>query len=234
MLDILYALLAIIILDLILSGDNAVVIALASRKLPEAEKKKAIIYGTIGAVVFRVIFTLLAVWLMAIPYLQTIGAALLLYIAVKLLLDNQESEGSHVEQKTTFWGAVGTILVADITLSLDNVFAVAGAANSAGEHSFALVIFGLILSVPIMVWGSSMIQKAISKFPIIIYIGSALLGWAAGKMILAEDYMSQVITDYGFVKWIIPLAFAAVVVLIGKVKSRKKDDCCDIQIKEVK
>lgn len=214
------AVLAIIALDIVLSGDNAIVIALASRNLPEEQKKKAMIYGTLGAVVMRIIFTVLALWLMTIPFLQTIGAVLLMYIAVKLLLDN--TDHTNIKEQPSLGKAIQTILIADVTLSLDNVFAVAGAANGSGsEHSFALVIFGLILSVPIMVWGSSLIQKAINKYPIIIYIGSALLGLASGKMILEEKYMSNIIGQFEALHWILPLFVALTVVIIGKVKSMK-------------
>lgn len=177
------ALLSIIILDLVLAGDNAVVIAMASHRLPEDLKKKAVWVGTVGAVAIRIIMTLLAVYLLSIPYLQAIGGLLLVPIGIKLL--KPAGHGEEVEAADSFSGAVKTIIIADAAMGIDNVLAVAGAASG----SFVLVVIGLIISVPIVVGSSQLIGKLLDKWPILIYLGAGILGWTAGSMLCHDQQL---------------------------------------------
>jgi len=179
------ALLSIIVANILLSGDNAVVIALASRNLPPAQQKKAIFWGSAAAIILRVVLTITAVQLLTLPYLKIIGAILLLYIGVQLLADSGEDEEMHGHQN--IWGAIRTILVADLVMSLDNVLAVAAAAQKGPEETrLALLIIGLGLSIPLIIFGSTMLLKIMDRFPIIITLGAGLLGLLAGGM-LVED-----------------------------------------------
>lgn len=185
------ALLAIIIIDLVLAGDNAIVIALAARSLPAHLRRKAILWGTFGAIAVRTAMTLVVVWLLKIPGLLLLGGALLVWIAWKLLADNQD-EGHEISAAGTFWGAMKTIVVADAVMGLDNVLAVAGAAHG----SFALVVIGLLVSIPIVIWGSQLILRYVERYPGIIYIGGAVLAWTAAKMIVSEPLAGDVLAAY--------------------------------------
>ncbi|WP_054956641.1 TerC family protein [Paenibacillus dakarensis] len=180
--DFLLALIKIVFLDLILAGDNAIVIGLAARNLQPATQKKAIIYGTAGAVVLRIIATILVVWLLNLPWLMLIGGILLISISYKLLTD--ENDHSDIKAGKSLGAAVRTIIVADAAMGLDNVLAVAGAAN----HNTLLVILGLLISVPIVVWGSTLFIKLINRFPWVIYLGSGVLGFTASSMITDEKH----------------------------------------------
>jgi YjbE family integral membrane protein len=181
------ALLAIILIDLVLAGDNAIVIALAARGLPSHLQKKAIIWGSVGAIAVRSVMTLGVVWLLKIPGLMLVGGLGLLWIAYKLLAD-QGQEGDHGVGATTFWGAMKTIVVADALMGVDNVLGVAGAAHGA----FDLVVIGLVISVPIVVFGSSMVLKLVERFPLIIPVGAAVLALTAAKMIVGEALLDSV------------------------------------------
>ena len=171
-------LLQIIMVNIVLSGDNAVVIALAARSLPAKQQKLAILWGSGGALVLRVILTVAAVFLLKIPLLQFAGALLLIWIAVQLLIEEDESDGPH-HAHDNLLGAVKTILVADVVMSLDNTLAIAGVAKG----DWALLILGLVLSVPLIVFGSTLIMKMIERFPVIVYIGGGLIAHTAGEMI---------------------------------------------------
>ncbi len=179
----------IIMIDILLGGDNAVVIALACRKLPAAQRTKGILWGTAGAIVLRVILIFFALQLLAVPFLKLVGALLLLWIGVKLLLPEEDDHG-HIEGSDRLWGAVKTVIVADLVMSVDNVIAIAGAAESAGvaggNHTMPLVIFGLLVSIPIIVWGSQLVIKLMDRFPAIITLGAMLLGWIAGTMAVTD------------------------------------------------
>ena len=181
------ALLAIILIDLVLAGDNAIVIALAARSLPPKLQKKAIVWGTVGAIVVRSVMTVGVVWLLKIPGLMLVGGLGLLWIAYKLLADQGggEHEGPVVN---TFWGAMKTIVVADALMGVDNVLGVAGAAQGA----FDLVIIGLLISVPIVVFGSTMVLRLVERFPMIINIGAAVLAFTAAKMIVSEKLLDGI------------------------------------------
>ncbi|HZN48517.1 MAG TPA: TerC family protein [Ramlibacter sp.] len=190
------ALLAIILIDLVLAGDNAIVIALAARNLPPHLKNKAIIWGTVGAIVVRSIMTIGVVWLLKIPGLMGIGGAALLWIAYKLIADDSGDE-DHGPMATTFWGAMKTIVVADALMGIDNVLGVAGAAHG----SFDLVVAGLLISVPIVVFGSKMVLKLVERFPLIIQLGAAVLALTAAKMIIAEPMLDTVFDPNAFARW---------------------------------
>ena len=181
------ALLAIILIDLVLAGDNAIVIALAARSLPPDLQKRAIVWGTVGAIVVRSAMTVGVVWLLKIPGLMLVGGLGLLWIAYKLLADQGDTEhqGPVVN---TFWGAMKTIVVADALMGIDNVLGVAGAAHG----SFDLVIIGLLVSVPIVVFGSTMVLKLVERFPAIISIGAAVLAFTAAKMIVSEPLLDNI------------------------------------------
>jgi YjbE family integral membrane protein len=176
---------AIVVANLLLSGDNAVVIAMAARSLPRAQQRKAVFWGSAAAIVLRIVLTLLAVQLLQLPYLKAIGALLLLWIGIQLLVDSEE-EG-EVKAEGTMIAAIRTILVADLVMSLDNVIAVAGAADRAPEaYRMPLLVVGLAMSIPLIIFGSTLLMKVMEQFPMIITLGAALLGWIAGQM-LATD-----------------------------------------------
>jgi YjbE family integral membrane protein len=177
----------IIMIDILLGGDNAVVIALACRKLPPAQRTQGILWGTAGAIVLRIILIFFALKLLAIPFLKIVGALLLIWIGVKLLVPEHEDGHSNIEGSDKLWGAVKTVIIADFVMSVDNVIAIAGAAEASGTgHGMALVIFGVLVSIPIIVWGSQMVIKLMDRFPIIITLGGMLLGWIAGTMTVTD------------------------------------------------
>jgi YjbE family integral membrane protein len=178
------ALLAIVLIDLVLAGDNAIVIALAARNLPPHLQKKAIIWGTVGAIGVRTLMTLIVVWLLKIPGLMLAGGIGLAWIAYKLLAD-QGADEHDGPMASTFWGAMKTIVVADALMGVDNVLGVAGAAHGAMD----LVVIGLLVSVPIVVFGSSIVLKLVERFPIIIELGAAVLAFTAVKMIVSEPLL---------------------------------------------
>jgi YjbE family integral membrane protein len=181
------ALLAIILIDLVLAGDNAIVIALAARGLPPEHQNKAIVWGTVGAIVVRSVMTVGVVWLLKIPGLMLVGGLGLLWIAYKLISDTSEDEHQGAGA-TTFWGAMKTIIVADALMGVDNVLGVAGAANG----SFDLVVIGLLISIPIVVLGSKLVLRLVEKWPVIIHIGAAVLAFTAAQMIINEKLLDPI------------------------------------------
>ena len=188
----------IIMIDILLGGDNAVVIALACRKLPPKQRTQGILWGTAGAIVLRIILIFFALQLLAIPFLKIVGALLLLWIGVKLLVPEHEDGHANIEGSDKLWGAVKTVIVADLVMSVDNVIAIAGAAEASGSgHGMVLVVFGVLVSIPIIVWGSQMVIKLMDRFPLIITLGGMLLGWIAGTMTVTDpalvnpDVMTQ-------------------------------------------
>ena len=199
------ALLAIVIIDLVLAGDNAIVIALAARNVPPHLRTKAIVWGTVGAIVVRSVLTMVVVWLLAVPGLLFAGGALLVWIAYKLLLPEPEDDnGVKLNSVNSFWAAIRTIVVADIVMGLDNVLAVAGAAHG----SFLLVGLGLLISIPIVVWGSTLILRFIDRFPAFVYLGAGVLAWTAAKMMSAEPLLKDFYADHHMV---VPLMFVLIV-----------------------
>jgi len=192
--DFFSALLAIIVIDLVLAGDNAIVIALAARNLPAHQQKKAIVWGTIGAIGVRALMTLAVVWLLKIPGLLLAGGAALVWIAFNLLADAKD-EHHDGQQHTSLWSAMKTVIIADAVMGLDNVLAVAGAAHG----SFALVVMGLLISVPLVVWGSSMVLKLVERFPLITYLGAGILAWTAANMIVSEPLSKAFFAEHPFI-----------------------------------
>ncbi|MFN3888035.1 MAG: TerC family protein [Aquabacterium sp.] len=188
----------IVMIDILLGGDNAVVIALACRNLPPALRTRGVIWGTAGAIVLRVVLIFFAMSLLKLPYLKLVGAGLLLWIGIKLLVP--EDEGHEVSGSDRLLGAIKTIIVADFVMSVDNVIGIAGAAQGSGHagHEMPLVIFGLLVSIPIIVWGSTVVLKMMDRFPIIITAGGMLLGWIAGTLAVTDPALSgQVSADAG-------------------------------------
>jgi len=181
------ALLAIILIDLVLAGDNAIVIALAARNLPPEHQNKAILWGTVGAIVIRSAMTVGVVWLLKIPGLMLVGGLGLLWIAYKLITDTSEDEHQG-GTATTFWGAMKTIIVADALMGVDNVLGVAGAANG----DFTLVVIGLLISIPIVVLGSKLVLRLVEKWPVIIHLGAAVLAFTAAQMVINEKLLDPI------------------------------------------
>src|SRR3954468_16511945 len=188
------ALSQIILINIVLSGDNAVVIALASRSLPPAQQTKAIIFGSVGAIVLRLILTFFAVYLLSLPYLKLIGAALLLWIGVGLLKGDDDDE--DIESNSGLVAAIKTIIIADLVMSLDNVIGVAAAAKG----NLLLLVLGLVISIPLIIFGSTIILKLMNRFPIIITVGAALLGWVAGEMAVTDPAIKGFVENYHFLK----------------------------------
>jgi YjbE family integral membrane protein len=195
--EFLSALAAIVVIDLVLAGDNAIVIALAARGLPTHLRKPAIVWGTVGAIVVRTAMTLVVVWLLRIPGLLAVGGALLVWIAYKLVIDNDNADAHKLRGGTTFWAAMKTIVVADALMGLDNVLAVAGAS----QGSFVLVVAGLLISIPIVIWGSQLILKLVERYSVIVYIGGGVLAWTAVKMVTSEPLLQNVLANYPVIVW---------------------------------
>ncbi len=217
----LIALLKIIWVNVLLSGDNAVVIALAARNLPGTQQKRAIVFGSGAAIVLRVVLTLFAVQLLQLPWLKLIGSALLLWIGIQLLADNDDEAEVHAH--TSLWGAVRTILIADLVMSLDNVIAVAAAANSAPEGlRVPLLVVGLGLSIPLIIFGSTLLLKVMQRFPAIITLGAALLGFVAGEMATTDTAVHEWFeTHMHGLDYAISLSGAVFVVVVGLLLSRR-------------
>ena len=219
------ALLAIVLIDLVLAGDNAIVIALAARQLPPALQKKAIVWGTVGAIAVRSVMTLGVVWLLQIPGLMLVGGLGLLWIAYKLIADTGEGD-DHGPAATTFWGAMKTIIVADALMGVDNVLGVAGAAHG----SWDLVIIGLLVSVPIVVLGSSVVLKLVERFPIIIQAGAAVLAFTAAKMIVGEPLLDGVfdVPSLAWLQWVTYGVAVVGVLGLGAWTTRRHADAANV------
>jgi len=209
------ALMAIVVIDLVLAGDNAIVIGLSARNLPKDQQKKVIIWGTIGAIIIRSLLTLGVVWLLKIPGLLMVGGALLIWIAYKLLTEEKDHD---VKSAASLFAAIKTIIIADTVMGLDNVLAVAGAAHG----DFLLVVVGLLISVPIVVWGSTLILKWVERFPVIIYVGAGVLAWTSSKMIVDEPLVKTFFSDNPILKWGLMILVVAGVLLLGLLKKQKQ------------
>jgi YjbE family integral membrane protein len=210
------ALLAIVLIDLVLAGDNAIVIALAARRLPPRLQRRAILWGTVGAVVVRSLMTIGVVWLLKIPGLMLVGGLGLVWIAYKLLVPQDENDPQH-PQPSTFWGAMQTIVVADALMGVDNVLGVAGAAHG----SFDLVVIGLLVSVPIVVGGSRLVLRLVARFPAIVYIGAAVLAFTAGKMVVSEPLLDPLFDPHLLARLATYSAMVAGVLLAGRWTTRR-------------
>ncbi len=201
----------IIWINILLSGDNAILIALACRQLPVRQRRWGVFLGALGGVLLRIAFTLVIVEMMAIPYLKVVGSALLLIVAVKLLID--ETEHSDVKAKPNLWGAVGSIIMADAVMSLDNVIAIAAAARGSAN----LIVFGLALSVPIVMFGAGALLKVLERFPILVWAGAGLLGWVAGDMAAADSVVAEHVhfTDHKTLELGLSIAGCALVLIVA-------------------
>ena len=209
----------IIMIDLLLSGDNAVVIALACRNLPHGQRKQGIFYGVVGAIILRVVLTFFAVSLFSLPYLKLIGALLLIWIGIKLIQPEQEEHGEgNIKADTHLWGAVKTIIIADFVMSLDNVLGVAGAAHG----NAMLLIFGLLVSIPLIAWSSQLVLKLIDRFPFIIYAGGALLGYVAGEMLVGDALFQRLLEAQHALHSLVPALCAILVLAAGKWLAARK------------
>lgn len=215
------ALLSIIVANILLSGDNAVVIALASRNLPPAQQKKAIFWGSAAAIILRVVLTITAVALLTLPYLKIIGGILLLYIGVQLLADSDGEE--DMQAGSSIWAAIRTILIADLVMSLDNVLAVAAAAQKGPEETrLLLLILGLAMSIPLIIFGSAMLLKIMERFPIIITFGAGLLGFLAGGMLVDDPAIRDSIQNtLGDVKLAFEVVGVVLVILVGNFMKKR-------------
>jgi YjbE family integral membrane protein len=213
------ALAAIVVIDLVLAGDNAIVIALASRNVPRHRQRQAILWGTAGAIVTRSALTLVVVYLLKIPGLLLAGGAMLVWIAYKLLLpENGDESAGKITAADSFWGAIRTIVVADMVMGLDNVLAVAGAA----QGSFLLVVLGLLISIPIVVWGSTMLLHFVERFPGFVYLGAGVLALTAAKMISTEPLLKELLATYGFVTPVLYAGILGGVLWAGFVQNHRR------------
>lgn len=203
------ALATIVFIDLVLAGDNAIVIGMSARNLPKEQQKKAILWGTAGAIAIRIVATIIIVWLLKVPWLLVAGGLLLIWIAYKLAVDDNHHD--EIKAGSTIWQAVRTIVIADAAMGLDNVIAVAGAAHG----DILLVIVGLLISIPIIVWGSTLFIKLIGRFPWIIYIGSGILAYTAAKMITHEKKIEPFFDANPAVYWTFVIGVVIAVVGIG-------------------
>ncbi|MDV2115244.1 TerC family protein [Alcaligenes faecalis] len=213
----------IVLIDILLGGDNAVVIALACRNLPKQQRMQGILWGTAGAIILRVVLIFFALTLLDLPFLKVVGGLLLMWIGIKLLMPDDDAHG-NIQGGGTIWAAVKTIIIADFVMSLDNVIAIAGAAQNAHlDHQLGYVIFGLLLSVPIIVWGSTLVLRLIDRFPIVVTLGGALLGWIAGGMLVTDKIVEN---QFGVqpqpVKLGVEIVCALFVVVLGKWLAHRK------------
>lgn len=200
--------LQIMLINIVLSGDNAVVIALASKNLPVSQRKQAIWWGAFGAIGLRLVLTIVAVSVLQVAYIQAIGSLLLLYIAIKLLID--DSGETHVKEASTLGKAIWTIILADFVMSLDNVLAIAAKA----QNDITVIILGIGLSIPIIIWGSTLVMNLLHRFPILVYLGAGILGYTAGEMFLKDEKMAQYLHGDA-IHWIVPVALTVVVIAAG-------------------
>ncbi|MFC0189117.1 TerC family protein [Fictibacillus aquaticus] len=212
--DFLLSLLQIIAIDILLGGDNAIVIALASRNLPEHQRNKAIFLGTGLAIILRIVLTILAVYLLKIPYLYFVGGLMLVYISYQLLVD-QEEENS-IKPGKSLADAIKTIVFADIAMGLDNVLAVAGAAHG----NITLVIAGLVISVPIIIWGSKIILHFLERYPLLVYIGAGVLAFTAAGMITSEEAFASLFKDNPALTYIVTAFIIIGVMLLGWIRNK--------------
>jgi YjbE family integral membrane protein len=210
------AALEIIVINVLLSGDNAVVIALACRNLPPAQRKWGVIWGAVGAIVLRIVLTYFAVTLLTLPYLKIVGGVALLWIGVKLIAEEEEGDGegeAKVAASDKLMAAVRTVIVADLVMSIDNVLGVAAAAKG----SLVLLVFGLVVSIPLVIAGSQIIMRLIERFPVLILAGGGLLGWVAGEMIVEDVALAPWIEGHAHIlHWAVPVAGVLLVVGVAK------------------
>lgn len=213
----------IVMIDILLGGDNAVVIALACRNLPPELRRKGIIWGTAGAIALRVVLIFFAMSLLKLPFLKLVGAVLLFWIGVKLLVPDEDEHGD-LKASDKLLGAIKTIIVADFVMSVDNVIGIAGAAQSSGHegHHMPLVIFGLLVSIPIIVWGSSLVLKLMDRFPIIITAGGMLLGWIGGSLAVSDPAVAPYLPASSYNHYIASVLGALLVLMLGTLLAKRQ------------
>ncbi|OZB91702.1 TerC family protein [Paenibacillus sp. XY044] len=208
-----WLLIQILMINLVLSGDNAVVIALASKDLPEKQRKQAVWWGALGAVILRCLLTFIAVILLKVPYVQAVGGFMLIWIALNLLIENKDD--IRLQESSTIWKAVRTILAADFIMSLDNVLAIAGLANG----DLALIVIGIAISIPIVVWGSNLIVTWLHRFPVLVYFGAGILAYTAGEMLLQDHRLGALLSaSLAEFHHLIPGVLAGLVIAAGGIK----------------
>lgn len=215
MLDYFILFLQIMLINIVLSGDNAVVIAMASKNLPPEQRKKAVWWGAFGAIALRLVLTVIAVAVLKVAYIQAIGSLLLIWIAIKLLVEDEDS--TNVKQAATLGKAVTTIILADLVMSLDNVLAIAAKA----QGNLLIIFLGIGLSIPIIIWGSTMVMKLLHRYPVLVFLGAGILGYTAGEMLLNDRKVGGYL-DYGVVHWMLPISLGLLVVVVGLIK-RSRD-----------
>src|SRR4030066_1453301 len=208
----------IIMIDLLLSADNRVVVALACRNLPLHQRRKGILFGVGGAIGLRIVLTFFAVGLPPLPYLKLVGALLLLWIGIKLILPEEEHSADNIKADTRLFGAIKTIIIADFVMSLDNVLGVAAAAKG----NVSLLVFGLLISIPMIAWSSQLVLKLIDRFPFIIYAGGTLLGYVAGEMLVSEAVFGSMVEARHYLHWLIPVLCALLVLGLGSWLAMRK------------
>ncbi len=215
-------LVAVLVVNLILSGDNAVVIAMAARNLEGANRRRAIIWGAAGAVILRLIFAALITFLLDIPFLQVVGGLLLIWIAWKLIADSEPEEGK-IEAGQSAWDAIRIIIVADAVMSLDNVIALVQAARIGGEVSPSLLVIGLATTVPLVVFGAALLTSLLNRFPILVYLGAALLVYLAVEMFFHDVFLHHYLEPYASIEWIIGIVAAALCALVAWLWARRRE-----------
>ena len=211
----------IIWINIILSGDNAVVIALAARALPPVQQKQAIVWGSAGAVILRILLTFIAAYLLQWKYVQLVGGLLLLWIGVQLLMEEDDGPGGDDVKTVSFVTAVRTILIADLVMSLDNVIAVALAAKIDGQINYSLLVIGLAISIPMVIFGSQVMIKLMERFPVIIVLGAALIGWVAGDAISHDPGLKHIFEGNLAMIYGVKIACAVLVVVVGKALAKR-------------
>ena len=220
--DFFVGLLLVLFTNLVLSGDNAVVIAMAARTLEGVQRRQAIVWGAIGAVVLRLIFAAVVTYLFAVPFLQLVGGLLLVWIAWKLIHDEGEDEGDKVKAGTSAWHAIRIIIVADAVMSLDNVIALVQAARIGGEVNFWLLIIGLATTVPLVVFGAALLTSLLDRFPALIYAGAGLLVYLAVEMLFADVFLHEYLEPYEGFELIIAAISVAAFLLFAWLWARRQ------------
>ncbi|CAG7652602.1 hypothetical protein PAESOLCIP111_06579 [Paenibacillus solanacearum] len=215
--ELLIGLLKLILINIVLSGDNAVVIALACRNLPAEHQKKAVFWGSFGAISLRIVLTFIAVWLLHIPFVQVAGGVLLIYIAFKLLRNDGHEE--HVQAGSSLMEALRTVIFADLIMSLDNVLAMAGAANG----NLLLISFGLVISIPLIIWGSKLLMRLMSRFPVLVQLGAGLLGYTAGEMAVGDKAVGEFLEKlFPPSHYLIPVVLGLAIFLFGFIADKRR------------
>ncbi|RKN86936.1 TerC family protein [Paenibacillus ginsengarvi] len=216
MLDWFLLFLQIMLINIVLSGDNAVVIALASKNLPVHQRKQAIWWGAFGAIGLRLILTVIAVYLLSVPYIQAAGSFLLLWIAIKLLADDDSH--AHVKEASSLGKAIWTIILADFVMSLDNVLAIAAKA----QGNIPVIILGIGLSIPIIIWGSTLVMNLLTRFPILVYVGAGILGYTSGEMFVSDEKMQDFVLHHNATAhWMIPIITTILVIAAGFIWKKR-------------